>query len=323
MIKKSKALEIAEIYLTIHLTEKKIALEYPNGEMRCPVHLSLGQELFPAILGSLMRTEDLALSSHRSHAHYLAKRGCINSLIAEIYGKSSGCCRGRGGSMHLLDLDKNFLGSTAIVANSIPVAVGSAASLMINNPKSKALCFIFFGDGAVEEGVFSESLNIASLQNLPTVFVCENNAFSVYTHLSERQPTNRKIYNLAAGFGLRSELIDISNIEKCIQRVSELLDWARGSKRPLFIEVPSWRKVEHCGPQDDDHLGYRSKAEIDYWNNVNDVDKIMNFFHSSGISLEEFKELTKEIEKKVQVAFIEGVKDIAERSDTMEENIYA
>jgi pyruvate dehydrogenase E1 component alpha subunit len=240
MTRKSKVLEIAEIYLSIHLTEKRIALEYPKGEMRCPVHLSLGQEIFPAILGSLMRTEDLALSSHRSHAHYLAKRGSITSFIAEIYGKSSGCCRGRGGSMHLIDLDKNFLGSTAIVANSIPVAVGSAASLKINNPKSEALCFIFFGDGAVEEGVFSESLNIASLQSLPTVFVCENNAFSVYTHLSERQPPNRKIYELAAGFGMRSELIDISNIGNCLRQVSGLLDWARRSKKPLFIEVPSW-----------------------------------------------------------------------------------
>ena len=160
MIKdKNQLLQCYELASRIRAVEETIAQEYPNGEMRCPVHLSIGQELVSAVVGLNQQKQDTAVSSHRAHAHYLAKGGNLYRMIAEIYGKITGCCKGRGGSMHLIDLEVGFLGSSAIVGNSIPIGVGSGLTHKLN--KSDALSFIFLGDGAIEEGSFYESVNLS------------------------------------------------------------------------------------------------------------------------------------------------------------------
>ena len=133
--------------------------------MRCPTHLSIGQEAVSAAFSEVVNKKDFAVSSHRAHVHYLAKGGNLKKMIAEIYGKKTGCSKGKGGSMHLIDLDVNFMGSSAIVGNSIPIGTGLALSAKINNTNQKS--FIFFGDGATEQGVFYESINFAAVKNLP------------------------------------------------------------------------------------------------------------------------------------------------------------
>ena len=162
----------------IRSVEEEISKRYSEGKMRCPTHLSIGQEAVPAAFSQIVSKKDYTVSSHRGHAHYLAKGGNLNSMIAEIYGKRSGCSNGKGGSMHLMDLSVNFMGTTAIVGNSIPIGVG--LGLSAKTKKTKQISFIFFGDGAVEEGVFYESINFAATKKLPTIFVCENNLYSVY-----------------------------------------------------------------------------------------------------------------------------------------------
>ena len=178
----------------IRLTEETIAKRYSEQKMRCPTHLSIGQEGVASGVCANLTNEDIVLSTHRAHAHYIAKGGSLDSMIAEIYGKATGCSKGKGGSMHLIDKSCGFFGSTAIVGNTIPVATGVALSLQLRN--TECLSCVFFGDGSVEEGAFYEAVNFAALKNLPILFVCENNLYSVYSSLNVRQPKGREIYKM-------------------------------------------------------------------------------------------------------------------------------
>ena len=154
--------------LRIRLVEEGIAGLYSEQEMRCPVHLCTGQEAIPVGVCAVLQKEDIVMGNHRSHGHYLAKGGDLKAMMAEIYGKSTGCSKGMGGSMHLTDLSVNFLGTTPIVASIIPIAVGTAFSSMMKN--EKRVTVVFLGRAATEEGVFTESLNFASLKKLPVIF---------------------------------------------------------------------------------------------------------------------------------------------------------
>ena len=245
----------------IRAIEERIALEYPKGEIRCPVHLSVGQEMLSAVYSQIQTASDTAISTHRSHAHYLGKGGDLYRMIAEIYGKVTGCCRGRGGSMHLVDTSCGFLGSSAIVGNSIPVGVGAAFAHKLN--KSGNVTFIFLGDAAIEEGVFYEAANFAVIHKLPVVFMCENNLYSVYTNLQLRQPLERKIVDLAKSIGTLGKELDYKNPIQMYTDLLILVNKARSGKGPVFIEVPTYRWLEHCGPFDDDALGYRPSGELD------------------------------------------------------------
>lgn len=161
-----------KIYL-IRKTELEISKRYSEQKMRCPVHLSVGQEAPSAAINTFLKETDFAISYHRAHAHYLAKDCSLKKMIAEIYGKATGCSNGFGGSMHLIDKKKNFIGSTAIVSSSIPVGAGYAYSIL-NNHKNNKVC-IYIGDASCEEGVFFETLNFVVLKKLPVIFFCESN----------------------------------------------------------------------------------------------------------------------------------------------------
>lgn len=262
---KKIVLRLYELCLKIYLTDNKIAQEYKNEKIRCPVHLSLGQEAAAAAIGCIMTKKDFVFSGHRSHAHYIVKNGSINKMIAELYGKKTGCSKGNGGSMHLIDEKVNFMGSTAIVANSIPVGVGYALGNQIKKRKSKT--FIFFGDGAVEEGVFFESLNFSALKKLNIVFVCENNKYSVYSHMKLRQPKKRQIYKLSQTIGIPSFKINSTDPLNIFQKVYNILK--KKKEGPIFFEISTFRNIEHCGPNNDDHLNYRPRTEIDFWKKNN------------------------------------------------------
>ena len=291
-------------YLTLALRirslEEKISKEYKNQEMRCPVHLSLGQEIPSAAINTLLNEDDFAISYHRAHAHYISKGGDINKLIAEIYGKKTGCSKGVGGSMHLIDLNKNFIGSTAIVSGSIPVGVGFAYSLLLKNSK-KRVC-IFIGDSSVEEGVFFESLNFSVLKNLPVIFFCENNKYSVYSNIEKRQPKNRKISEMVKSFGIKSFSLSTKNPIKFLKDLRKILK--NNLKKPIFIEVETYRFVEHCGPNNDDILAYRPKREINYWLKNDPLKKLSKFvLKKKYLSRSSLNKLKKKIDSKTELAF--------------------
>jgi pyruvate dehydrogenase E1 component alpha subunit len=323
MIKdKNQLLQCYKLASRMRAVEETIAQEYPNGEMRCPVHLSIGQELVSAVVGLNQQKQDTAISSHRAHAHYLAKGGNLYRMIAEIYGKITGCCKGRGGSMHLIDLEVGFLGSSAIVGNSIPVGVGSGLTHKLN--KSDALSFIFLGDGAIEEGSFYESVNFSVVQELPTVYVCENNLYSVYTGLNQRQPTERNIYEMVNGMGIKSVKIETTDVLDCLNKTTEIIKLARTSKKPVFIEYDTYRWLEHCGPNDDDYLGYRPQGELNKWKEKDPVSNLGKILTSDfGISDSEIREIHEEIEIEVLAAFDQAKKDKFPTLKQSQADVYA
>jgi pyruvate dehydrogenase E1 component alpha subunit len=252
--------ELYSEMLKIRMIEQRISLEYLNNEIRCPTHLSIGQELMPAMIKFVAHSSDYAVSTHRGHAHYISKGGDIRAFIAELYGKSTGCSGGIGGSMHLFDLDVNFMGSTAIVANTIPIGLGLAQAAKINGRNQ--VSFIFLGEGATEEGVFYESINYAAVSKIPAIFICENNDFSVYADLSCRQPIGRKLTEMVQGIGVASFKLEPSDPLESFKVLERIIGEVRLTNEPAFIEIDTFRFLEHCGPNNDDNLGYRNSVYI-------------------------------------------------------------
>ena len=249
-----------EELLKIRLIEEEISYRYSEEKMRCPTHIAIGQEAAAVGVCASLNKNDYAVSGHRAHHHYIAKGGNIKKLIAEIYGKETGCSGGKGGSMHLIDTNVGFMGSTAIVAGTIPVGVGLSFSQKLKH--SENITCIFFGDAAIEEGVFYESVNFAILKNLPVLFVCENNQFSCFTHLSERQPQNRKIFEMVSGLGIDSSECDGNDVIAVQERTAQLVNKIKKGEGPKFLELHTYRWLEHCGPNYDDELGYRTINDI-------------------------------------------------------------
>jgi pyruvate dehydrogenase E1 component alpha subunit len=284
--------------MRIHLVESTIAEKYSEGNMRCPVHLSVGQEIPSAVFEQIARPEDTVVSTHRAHAHYLAKGGDLPRMLAEIYGKATGCSKGMGGSMHLIDLEKGFLGSSAIVGNSVPIGVGVGYAKQLSG--KSGVSFIFLGEAATEEGSFYESANFAVVHKLPVVFVLENNLYSVYTDLGNRQPANRTPAQLASAIGLRCESTKDSDFQGTYSRLVELTQYAREGYGPTLIEISTYRTLEHCGPNDDDDLGYRPKDEI---TRFKEVDLIHNLEIMLGLSLLEKNEIISAVREEIESAF--------------------
>lgn len=248
--------------LRIRMVEEAIADHYAEGEMRCPVHLSIGQEAIAVGVCEALTVSDKVYSTHRCHAHYLAKGGDLKRMFAEICGKQAGCVGGRGGSMHLMDLSKGMMASIPIVASSIPVAVGSA--LADKRMRTGKVTVAFIGDASIEEGVFHESANFAALHRLPVIFICENNLYSVYTPLSQRQP-DRPLTEVARAHGMPALRGDGNDVEECYNLANEAVARARNDCGPMFVLLDSYRWREHCGPNFDNHIGYRTEAEYQQW----------------------------------------------------------
>ena len=258
-----KNLSFFKKMLKIRLTEETIAEKYPEGKMRCPTHLSIGQEGVASGVCANLTNDDLVLSTHRSHAHYLAKNGNLNKMIAEIYGKSSGCSSGKGGSMHLIDTSVGFMGSTAIVGNTIPLGVGLGLSIKLKNEKN--ISCVFFGDGSIEEGVFYESVNFAVLKKLPVLFICEDNLYSVYSPMSVRQPEDRIIHEMVKAQGIQTFYGNGNDISEVSEITKNAIDNIRRGCGPQFLQFSTYRWREHCGPNYDNDIGYRTEEEFELW----------------------------------------------------------
>ncbi|MBI2870536.1 MAG: thiamine pyrophosphate-dependent dehydrogenase E1 component subunit alpha [Candidatus Omnitrophica bacterium] len=245
--------------LRIRRLEERIKELYPQQRMRCPCHLTIGQEAIAAGVCAHLGKGDKVFGTYRGHGIYLAKGGGLNALMAELYGKDTGCTSGRGGSMQLIAPEVGFVCTSAIVGGTLPMAVGAALSARLHQAREIAL--VFFGDGATEEGVFHESMNFAALKKLPVVFVCENNFYSCYTHQRFRQPLDN-IYKRAGVYGMPGDCVDGNNVVEVWQAAREAVERARGGGGPSLLECRTYRWLEHVGPHDDTHLGYRSEEEV-------------------------------------------------------------
>ena len=302
----------------IRAVEERIAKEYPKNEIRCPTHLSIGQEGVPAAISTLIEVQDYFVSTHRGHAHYLSKGGDLNRMIAELYGKKTGCAGGKGGSMHLIDKQKGFMGTSAIVGNSIPLGVGLALSIKLQ--KKKFISCIFIGDGAIEEGVFYESLNFAVLKKLPVLFICENNLYSVYSPLNVRQPEGRSIYKLAKSIGANVAHGDGNNVIKS-RKILEDIIYQMKNEEPAawFIEFDTYRWREHCGYQYDNHIGYRDEKEYLDWKKR---DPIELFKQTQSLNID-YEKIDQLINLEIEEAFRKAKSDPFPESSEAFTNLYA
>lgn len=289
--------------LYIRRIEERIANEYSKQQMRCPTHLSIGQELPAVAICNALTHNDLAVSTHRGHAHYLAKGGDPTGFIAELYGKKLGCSGGFGGSMHLVDERVGFMGSTAIVGNSIPIGVGLGLAIQLEK-NTQDLCVIFIGEAATETGAFLESANFAAVNKLPVIFVCENNLYSVYSDLSARQPKQRTLKALSEGLGLTYRSVETFDAYDCCEATTQIIEQARSNQQPYFIEFATYRHREHCGPNFDDDLGYRDEAEVNYWLSRDPLSKLIREYLDSDMITkieleinEELNDIFKVVEK--------------------------
>ena len=248
--------------LRIRLVEEVLSERYSQEEMRCPMHLCIGQEAVPVGVCSALKTSDMVFGNHRAHGYYLAKGGDLNKMVAEIYGKANGCCGGRGGSMHLIDLDVNFMGSTPIVAGTVPLGLGTALASKLRG--KDPITVVFFGDGCFEEGVVHESFNYAALMGLPVIFVCENNEYSVYTHLEKRQP-DRPMNKIAQAHGWDVDFGNGNDLNQVAEISRQAVSRVKTQGRPQFLEFDTYRWIEHCGPNNDAHLNYRPLDQVASW----------------------------------------------------------
>jgi len=293
------ALSLYRQVLRIRLVEEKIAELYSEQEMRCPVHLCIGQEAVAAGVSEALERGDAVMSGHRAHGHYLAKGGSLKRMMAEIYGRETGCSGGRGGSMHLIDLDVNFLGSTPIVSSIIPVATGVAWAMKMNQEKSVTV--VYLGEGATEEGVWHESVNFASLKKLPIIYVCENNLYSVYTPLSERQP-ERGLTGLAAAHGLKIYEGDGMKASEVYEISKEAREYVGSGAGAVFMEFATYRWREHCGPNYDNDIGYRTEAEFEDWKKRDPLPYLENLVCEDGVSEMKLAQIRNEIEQEINEA---------------------
>ena len=246
----------------IRRAEEAIVALYPEQEIRCPTHLSIGQEAVAVGVCQALRDSDAVLSGHRCHAHYLAKGGSVRGMFAELYGKATGCCGGKGGSMHLASPETGMLGASAIVAGTVPMAVGAALASTLRSTDDVAVAF--FGDAAVEQGVMHESLAFAALRALPVLFVCENNLYATLTPLSQRQ-VSADIWPRAGAHGLASVGVDGNDVVAVYEAATAAVARARRGEGPTFIEAKTYRWREHVGPNFDTDMGPRTQAELDGW----------------------------------------------------------
>ncbi|MBL4761324.1 MAG: thiamine pyrophosphate-dependent dehydrogenase E1 component subunit alpha [Gammaproteobacteria bacterium] len=287
--------------LRIRRVEEAIAARYHEQEMRCPTHLCIGQEAIAVGVSNHLSSEDKVYSNHRAHGHYLAKGGDLNQLIAELYGKNNGCCGGRGGSMHLTDLASGFVAATPIVGGTIPIAAGHAWSMQLRS--SQNIVVVYFGDGCFEEGVMHETLNFAALKKLPILFVCENNEYAVMTSMAERQP-DREIYKLAQAHGINAHCGDGNDVQQVDQLAAAAIKKIRQGHGPQFVEFFTHRWPEHCGPNDDDELGYREPGELEAWKAKCPIDLFQKRLENeNSLNLAEVSEFELNIEQEIKAAF--------------------
>ena len=256
-------LELYRQMARIREVEERISALYGEWEMRCPVHLCTGQEAVPAGFCAALAEGDKVLGAHRSHGHYLAKGGSMKRMLAELYGKATGCSAGKGGSMHLVDLDAGFIAATPVIGSTIAIAVGVAFAAQMRGEDSVTVNF--FGDAATEEGIFHESLAFAALKRLPMVFVCENNLYSCFSPLEVRQAPERDLLAIARANGIPAVAGDGNDVDVVHGLAVEAVQRARSGGGPTLLEFATYRWREHCGPNFDTDIPYRPDGEFQDW----------------------------------------------------------
>ncbi len=259
MMEQERAIRIYTTMMRIRSFEEKALKLFESNRLRGSVHLYIGQEAVAATVCSQLRDIDYITSSHRGHGHSIAKGAELGKAMAELMGKATGYCKGRGGSMHIADFTKGNLGANAIVGGGMPIATGAALSARLR--KTDQVAVSFFGDGASNQGIFHESLNLASVWKLPVIFICENNAFGISVPVKQSTSVD-DISKRAAGYAIPGHTVDGNDVLAIDAAFSQALERARAGEGPSLIECKTYRWFGHWigDPQ-----VYRTQEEVDAW----------------------------------------------------------
>ena len=283
------------LYL-IRKSEEKIVEHYFDNDMKTPMHMSMGAEAIAVGVCSVLKKDDQVFGSYRSHALYLAKTLNTDDFFAEMYGKETSLIKGKGGSMHLCDPRNGFMGTSAIVASIIPVAVGAAfANLQKNNKKIVA---VFFGDGAIDEGAFWESINVACLMKLPIIFICEDNGYAVHSPVSARHGYE-SISNIIREFHCRVFSNSTTDVHEIYDVTNKAVKHIETNHQPCFLHLKYYRYLEHVGVNEDFKEGYRSSNEYEKWKRKDPILLQRNRLKDIGITEDAVVVLENEIDKKI------------------------
>ena len=285
--------------LRIRLFEERAADLVEAGEIKTPCHLYIGQEAIATGACAPLQREDYVWGGHRSHGHYLAKGGNLQAVMAELYGKATGCSRGRGGSMHLLAPEVGIMGTVPLVAATIPLAVGAGLASKLRGDRRVSVSF--FGDGATEQGHFHESVNLAALYRLPVIFVCENNLYASHMHLLERRAEDN-IYKAGEVHGVPSARLDGNDVISVYRATVEAIDRARNGGGPTLLECRTYRWLGHVGAARDTDVGVKRKDELKEWLAKDPLARAQARLIELGVPREEFDRIEQEIRVEVEAA---------------------
>jgi TPP-dependent pyruvate/acetoin dehydrogenase alpha subunit len=315
--------EMLEVYsdmFFLRTAEEKIAEYYFNNKIFSFVHFYIGQEAVAVGVSKHLNLEDRVFGNHRSHGHYLAKGGSLESMFAEMLGKAVGCARGKGGSMHMLDKSIGFMGSTPILGSAVPIATGSAFQQKMM--KEPGITVVYLGDGAAEEGIFYESLNFAALHNLPLVIVLEDNLYSVNSDNSVRKSPDFNYEKIAEGFGIQYLRGDGNDVRDVLNASKIAIDSARNNSKPTLLHLVTFRHMAHSAPIRDDKSGYRV---IDTEETRTAKDSLMKLRNEILASIEESKlnELENQLLSKVNQALTFAVNSEEPKEPEMVLGVFA
>lgn len=289
--------------LRIRLVEESFVEPIMAGEIRTPCHLYTGQEAVAAGLCASLETRDYIFGNHRSHGHFLAKGGSMNELVAEVYCRETGCSRGRGGSMHLIDPSVGMMGAAPIVAGTISLAVGAALASQIR--KESRVSVSFFGDGATGEGVLYEALNFAALRKLPIIFACENNFYSTHMPIRDCRVENN-IYKIAEPFCIESRAVDGNDVLQVYEAGRQAVERCRAGEGPVFLECMTYRVRGHVGPDDNiqgSHTDIRPPEEVARWRGKDPILQFEEFLSSHhAFSTKTLGRIRSEVQREVEAA---------------------
>jgi TPP-dependent pyruvate/acetoin dehydrogenase alpha subunit len=307
--------------LKIRIVEVKLAQMRKSGLIGGPVHLGAGQEAVAVGISRYLRKSDRVFSGHRSHAHLLALGTDPRKLFGEVLGKQNGLTKGMGGSMHLWDVPNGFYGSVPIVAGTVPLAVGAALASKLHGDDNISVAY--FGDGAIEEGVVHESLNLARQLQVPILFVCENNLFSSHMHISQRQP-HTSVARFAIANDIQNEVIDGNNIVSVEESARKMIKIARTKHLPVFIEAFTYRHYGHVDWREDIDVGLnRSSEDLMLWKLRDPIYRLETAILSTGlISKDELEQIKLQISNKIDLDWELAMQDPQSENSSLLSDVY-
>ena len=299
-LSKQQAVRMLKTMLTIRKFEERVIRLVNENEIAGVTHEYIGQEAVAVGVCENLRNEDVITSTHRGHGHIIAKGGRVDRMMAELFGRKTGYNAGRGGSMHIADLSLNIYGANGIVAAGAPIAMGAAWANKTKGTDVVAVCF--FGDGAVNQGVLHETMNMASLWKLPVLFVCENNGYAVTLHAS-RSSANTDFAARAAVYGMAAETADGMNVLEVQHAARRAVERARKGEGPTFLDFHTYRYMGHHTAEATMNLSYRTKEEIEQWKRRDPIARMKAYlFENLGWTQTDAQALEQEVERLVEDA---------------------